>query len=500
LKHFIGLDLGTQSMKGILLNPEGELVASESVSYTPDYPQPNWAEHDVGDWIEALRTIIGGLISKSGIQAKEIGMLGLASQCGGIVPVGKNGESLRPCIIWLDRRAEPQCAKLKEKISEDEAFYIAGSAITSTLGAPKIMWIRDNEPEIYEKAVAFLEPGEYMVYYLTGELVADYAHASITMLFDVSKKEWSKKLADAAGLDLGRMYRIAAAADIAGTVKKNVAQYLGLDEGTRVVVGSGDQHAGSIGAGLTGPGKILNIMGTSEIIAGASTKPVYDETRLLKTHLHVDPTLWQIEQGALISGACVRWYVDNLARMSYSEMNEAASKAPPGSNGLIFLPALSGANSPVANGYARGIFFGLTMSHTLDYLTRSVYEGCSYAFRDNIERLDALDMAGDEIIAMGGGTNSELWMQIKSDLTGRPIRTVQNPEPTALGAAMLAGVAQKNFANFKEAADKLLKYGRVYEPNLALKPLYDEMYSFYRELFFNSGVLFDKYKNFPINP
>lgn len=493
MKHFIGIDLGTQSMKGILLNPSGKLVSSKTASYYPEFPKPNWCEHDVKDWEDALTKIIHGLLAESGVDKREIGMIGFASQCGGLVPIGYDGEALRKAILWLDHRAEPQCDEIRKSITDDECLHIIGSSVTSTLRAPKILWMRENEPDLYEKTMAFLEVGEYMVFYLTGRLASDYAHSSITALFDVGKKQWSEQMLKITGIDKAKLAPVMAAADIAGHLLPEIAGRLGLSEETQVVVGSGDQHAGSIGSGLVLPGQILNIMGTSEIVAGAFAKPVYDEEKLLKTHLHVDPNLWQIEQGSLVSGACVRWYVDNVARLSYEEMNSAAEKVTAGSDGLLFLPALSGSNSPRINGYARGIFFGLTMRHTLAHMTRAVYEGNSYAFRDNIERLNAMGMKDAKIIATGGGTRSPLWMQIKADMIGKEIQIVNNPEPTALGAAMLAGVAQKNFSSFGEAAEALLEYGRVYTPNPTLKGIYDDMYGFYRELYFGNEKLFEHY-------
>lgn len=495
MKHFIGIDLGTQSMKGILLNPEGRLLSTKTASYYPDFPRANWCEHDAGAWEAALREIVPAMVAEAGIAPDDVGALGFASQCGGLVPVGRDGNPVRKAILWLDRRAEPQCDAIRSHISDDECLHLIGSSVTSTLRAPKILWMRENEPELYEKTAYFLEVGEYMVYRLTGALTSDYAHTSITALFDVGKKEWSPRMLDITGISTDTLGKVMAAADMAGTLLPDQAKALGLSERTAVVVGSGDQHAGSIGSGLVGPGQILNIMGTSEIVAGAFDHPVYDEAKLLKTHLHVDPALWQIEQGSLISGACVRWYVDNVARMGYDELNEGAAKIPAGSDGLVFFPALSGSNSPVINGYARGIFFGLTMSHTLPHMTRALYEGNSYAFRDNIERLKVLGMDDCRIIATGGGTRSPVWMQIKADLVGMPIQVVDNPEPTALGAAMLAGVALGNFKDFGQAANCLLKYGRVYEPDPSQKARYDEMYGLYRQLYFANEPVFDHYKN-----
>ncbi len=494
MKYFVGIDLGTQSMKGILMSPEGVQITSAGASYIPDFPRPNWCEQDVYAWECALRDIIQKLMEKASVKPEEIGMIGFASQNGGVVPIGHDGKPLRKCILWLDRRAEPQCEYIGKHITEDEALHLIGSPVTSTLRAPKIMWLRDNEPQVYEKTKAFLEVGEYMVHFLTGELVSDYAHSAITALYDVENRKWSERMMDITGIEASKLCPIKAATDIAGNLTAKTAEFLGLTTATQAVVGSGDYNASAIGSGFVGTGKILNVMGTSEIIAGACDKPVYDDAKLLKTHLHVDPTLWQLEQAALISGACERWFLDNFARTSFDEMNAEAAKVSAGSEGLIFFPALGGANSPEVNGTARGFFFGMTMSHTLPYLTRALYEGCSYAFRDSIERLNALGMGNGEIIATGGGTRSAIWVQIKADLIGKPIKIVENSDTTALGAAIFAGVAQGNFSNLNEAVNRLIKYGREFEPNLALKAQYDEAYAFYRELYYHNKPMFEKYK------
>ena len=492
MKYFVGMDLGTQSSKGMLFSPEGAVVAQATAQYIPDFPRPNWCEQDVSVWTRGLRDILARLMADSGVPAREIGMIAFASQCGGMVPVAADGVPLAKCILWLDRRAEDQCQRVREQISDDEAYELVGAPISSSLRALKIMWLRENDPEAYERAVAYLEPGEYMVYYLTGELVGDYAHASITGLYDVAKREWSPRMFGITGIPREKMIALKAAGEVAGRIRPEAAAYLGLDGDTRVVVGTGDQHAASIGSGLVKPGNILNIMGTAEIIAVASPRVAYDPCRILRPHLHVDPAYWQVEQGALISGAAVRWYRDNLARVSYDEMNHLAAGAPAGSDGLLFFSGLSGATSPVVNGAARGIFFGLTMSHTLGHLTRAVYEGCACGFRDSIESLRSMGLDGGEIIAGGGGVKSPVWMQIKADLVGKVIRTLRTSDATPLGAGMLAGAAQGNFADFQQAADRLVEYGAVYEPNPANRGLYDELYGSYRELYFTAEPLFER--------
>lgn len=494
MKYFIGFDIGTQSSKGLLISPDGLVVAEATMDYLPIFPKPGWAEDDPANWIAAFRKIIAELKAKSGVKAKEIGAIGFASQCGGIVPVDEYGNALSKCIIWLDCRSEPQYKALSEKISDEEALYIVGSHLNASMCITKIMWVKENMPAVYEKAKAFLQPGEFMVSWLTGNMVGDFAHASMTMMYDVVNKKWSERMLEAAGIDIEKMYPIVAAADVAGTIKKALADELGLDANTKIVVGTGDEYAGFLGCGLAKPGKTMNISGTAEIVAAVSEKVVFDESGIIWTHLHPDPKYYGYEQGVLVSGGCLRWYKDTIARCSFEEIGAGAANVPVGSEGLLFLPYLQGAITPKANPSARGVFFGLTMNHSIDHMSRAVYEGVTFSFRDCIEVLDSMGgIAGDGVIVGGGGAKSSFWCQMKADMTGKSIQALKSKNPTAIGAAILAGVAQGNFSSLSEAADKMVELGRIYEPNLKLKAAYDEAYGFYRYCIESFEKPFSKY-------
>ncbi|MFI3170494.1 MAG: xylulokinase [Faecalibacterium sp.] len=498
MKYTIGIDLGTQSSKGVLVSPTGEIVTQATVQYLPDYPQPNWAEQDTQVWVNAFKEIVRELMFKSAVPASEIGTIGFASQCGSMVPVDEHCEALDKCIIWLDRRSEEQCPAIRAKIPNSEACELVGAPISSGLRAPKIMWLRENKPEIYEKATAFLECGEFMVYHLTGAIVSDYSHASITGLYDVAKREWSQKMLDYTGIPIEKLPPIRPAAEIAGTIRHSIANEWGLSLDTKFVVGVGDQFGAAIGSGLVAPGDILNIMGTAEVIASISDHAVCDKSLVLRGHLHADPRYWQIEQGALISGAAVRWFRDNVSRVSFDDMNALAEQSPAGANGLVFFSGMSGATSPQPNDMARGIFFGMTLGTKLGDLTRAVYEGCACGFRDSIDALQAIGLGSGDIIAAGGGINSKIWMQIKADMSGKRIRTLAESDSTPVGAAMLACVAEGNFRDFAQCAEKMVSYGAEYEPNLANKAIYDDIYGFYRNLYYTSEPLFEHYRRFGV--
>jgi len=493
MAYVVGCDVGSQSLKGVLVDGDGEIVAQASSPYDLHYPLSSWGEQDPDDWLRALREVVARLLYEQGIAAGEVGTLGLASQVDGVVAVGHEGTHLRPAIVWLDRRAEAQTMALGERIAEKRIFEITGLNLDSTHVAPKMLWMRDEEPEAYEAAETFLLPGSYVVFRLTGERAVDYSNASSTMLYDVREKGWSEEMLAAAGVDEGLLGRVVAAEEVAGTVTQDAAQQIGLEPGTRVVVGCGDEHGACLGAGLVTSDRICDITGTAEPVAVAAPEPVFDETGLVETHAHADSRLWLIENPGFVSGGSVRWYADNIARANnYEEMTFEAEKIQPGSEGLIFLPCLSGAMTPTWNGNARGVFFGLSMIHGQSHLNRAVLEGCAYGLRDIVDRFEALGLGGDEVRVVGGGAKSALWCQIKADVTGRVLRTLNNPEATATGAAMLAGVAEGTYATLDDAAERLVEFGATYEPRTDTKNVYDETYALYRKLYAALESVFDE--------
>jgi xylulokinase len=483
MPYVIGCDVGSQSLKGVLYDPEGCYVAEAARQYDMLFPHPGWAEQESSEWLRALREVVGELLARTGVAPAAIGCLGLASQVDGLVAVGPSGEALRPAIIWMDRRGEEETAALGRRIPADEVFALTGLNLDSSHVAPKILWLREHERAAFDRAGHLLLPGAFIVHHLTGEAVVDYSNASSSMLYDVRAKAWSPRMLDLAGLDAARLGRIAAADDVAGTLTPAAAAELGLTTATTVVVGCGDEHGACLGAGLVRPGLVCDITGTAEPVAVAAERPVFDETGLVETHAHADRRLWLIENPGFVSGGSVRWFADNIARSGYEDMTPGAERIPPGSEGLHFVPALSGAMTPTWNGAARGVFFGISMKHTQHHFTRAVFEGCTFGFRDIVDRFDGLGIDCPEVRVVGGGAKSRLWLQMKADATGRVLRTLANPEATAIGAAMLAGVAAGTFGSLDEAADAVVQLGDVYEPRPECRPAYDEAYATYRRLY-----------------
>jgi xylulokinase len=482
----IGCDVGSQSLKGVLLDPEGAVVAEASAAYPVHYPRPAWAEQDPLAWRRALGDVVRSLIRQAAIAADAVGTLGLASQVDGLVAVDGDAEPIHPAIIWLDRRATAQARALGASLDPAEIRRITGLNNDASHVAAKIAWLRDELPEVHERAAGLLLPGGSLVAWLTGERVLDHANASSTMLYDVTECTWSPEMLAVSGIDAAKLGTIRAASAIAGTIRPPAADVIGLSPDCQVVTGTGDEHGAALGAGGIRPGIVIDITGTAEPVAVAAQTPIIDETGLVETHGHADPRVWLVENPGFVSGGGVSWFRETIGQGATPEGLDAevAAGTAPGSDGVTFLPTLSGATAPRWNDRARGAFAGLSLNHGRAHLFRALLEGCTFALRDIVERLDALGLAGDHVRVVGGGARSDLWLQMKADVIGRPVRVLARGEATALGAAMLAGVGGGIFRDLDEAVERLtVLEPRVYEPDPSTSDAYDAAYHRYRRLF-----------------
>ncbi len=484
--YAIGCDIGSQSLKGLLLDPDGRVAAEASAAYDVEYPKPGWAQQDPHAWRRALADVIGRLIGKAAIGPASVGALGFASQVDGLVAVDQDAEPLHPAIIWLDRRGTDQTRRLRESITDDEVRRITGLNTDASHVAPKILWIRELHPQVYERAAGLLLPGSALVAWLTGEQVVDHANATSTLLCDVTTRTWSSRMLDVTAIDARRLGVIRAATEVVGPLRPAAAEAIGLTTLTQVVTGTGDEHGASLGAGAIRPGIVVDITGTAEPVCVAATTPVIDGSGLVETHGHADPRVWLVENPGFVSGGSVSWFRQAIGGGALpSQLDAEASAATrPGADGVTFLPALSGSTAPRWNDRARGVYAGLSLNHGRAHLFRALLEGCTFAVRDIVDRLDEMGLAGEEIRVVGGGARSSLWLQMKADVTGRPVRVLATAEATALGAAMLAGVGGRIFGDLDEAVDRMtVLEPAAYEPDPATRDAYEDAYGRYRRLF-----------------
>jgi xylulokinase len=487
--HVIGLDVGSQSVKGVLLGPGGTVVATARYGCEMRHRASGWAEQDPADWRLALTAVVRELLARSGIARADVGCLGLASQVDGVVPVDAELRPLRDAVIWLDRRATAQADALAARVGERELFEITGLNCDASHTAPKIMWLAEHEPRTYQQTRWLLPAGSYLVGWLTGRAVVDPANASSTLVYDVAKGAWSDQLLDAAGIDGGLLPEIRPATEVAGGLTEEAAAKLGLPVGCPVVVGTGDDHGAALAAGLLEPGLVVDVTGTAEPVGAVAGSLTLDPERLVETHAHAAPGTLFVENPGFVSGGSTLWLAGSVLRCTQAELLELAATAPAGSDGVLFLPALSGATAPRWNSDMRGAFAGLGMNHGGAELARAVLEGCAYALRDIVDRLAALGLAqpagpGGEVRVVGGGARSKLWLQIKADALNRPVRPVLAEEPTAVGAAMLAGVAAGMFPDLRAAvAATVALPPDPIEPDPVRAERYAEGYAAYRRLY-----------------
>jgi xylulokinase len=482
--HVIGADVGSQSVKAVLMDPDGTVLGCASRPCSMSHPMSGWAEQRPGDWRDSLAGAVRDVRERAGVAAGEVAALGLACQVDGMVAMDDRGDALRPAIIWLDRRGEAQATRFADRVGAARLAELTGLQPDASHSAPKAMWLLEHEPEAMRDARWLAPVASYLVGWLTGAVVQDHANASSSMLYDLHARAWSPELADAAGLDVERLPTILPSHETAGSLTAAAAEALGLTRDCVVAVGTGDDHAATVGAGAHVPGVVVDVTGTAEPVTTPAARAVVDGEGLVETHAHAIDEMLLVENPGFVSGGSTAWLAGILGMDSQAEIFARAQQAPAGSEGVLFLPALSGAMTPRWNAAMRGCFGGLALGQHDAHLCRAVLEGCAYALRDIVDRFDALGVGADELRVVGGGARSRLWMQIKADVTGRPVRRVMGEEATATGAAMLAAVAAGTFDDLPAAMDRLVSLDdEVFRPDPACADVYAEGYARYRGLY-----------------
>ncbi len=496
MQYVIGCDIGSQSLKAILVSAEGEICGEASASYPIEFPQPAWAEQSALCWLDGMTQAVHSLLAHTGVSPRQVTAIGLAAQVDGVVPIDRRGQPLHPAIIWMDRRAEEQCELVGRKISPHAVLESTGLNLDPSHVAPKIRWLADHKPGVFEKTSHFLLPGSYVAFALTGELGVDYSNASSTLLMDIRTRSWSPEMCRVFDISMQRLPPIYPATQALGVLLPEMAGRLGLTAATRVVLGSGDEHAACLGAGVTRAGLVCDIAGTAEPVCASSQVALLDTSGLVETHCHADPGLWLLENPGFASGANYRWFRDQFAAReaaqaaqegtdAYALLDAAAGTIPAGSEGLIMLPCLMGAMTPAWNASARGVFMGFTLAHRREHFCRAILEASAYAVRDITDQMRRIGLAPSEIRLVGGGARSPLWRQIKADVTGLPVSITGVTETTALGAAMLALVGAGILGSLSEGVERMARVVETRDPDPRVSALYEDYYQLYRATYFS---------------
>lgn len=492
-RYILAHDLGTSGNKAVLYRADGTLAASAVASYETRYPRPGWAEQDPEDWWRAVCDSSRALIARAGIAPGEVACVSFSAQMMGCLLVDKDGAPLRPMIIWADTRAAAEEKRMIETLGMETVYRITGHRASASYSAAKLLWVRGNEPEVYAKAYKMLHAKDFIIHRLTGRFVTDYSDASGTNLFDLRKKEWSREICGALEIPLGLLPEPRPSAETAGTVTADAARACGLLAGTPVVIGGGDGSCACVGAGVVAEGNTYCVLGSSSWISTASREPVFDDEMRTFNWVHLDPALYTPCGTMQAAGVSYSWYRDTLcgeeiraAReagvSAYALIDEAARRAPPGADGLLYLPYLLGERSPRWDHAARGAFVGLGVTTTKAEMSRAVMEGVGYNLKVILDILDERQPI-EALTVIGGGAKGRLWLEILADIWQKPLEApAYLEEATSLGAAVCGGVGVGMFPDYSVARRFNKTAGRI-EPNPANADRYKILYQAFNEAY-----------------
>lgn len=495
MKYLLGVDLGTSGTKTVLFDEKGNSIASKTIEYPLYQPKNGWAEQDPLDWYNAAINSIKTVVTESKVDPKDVVSLAIAGQMHGLVMLDKDGKVLRKSILWCDARTGKQCDEITERVGKKRLIEINANPALSGFTAPKILWVRENEKDIYDKCATILLPKDYVRYMLTNELAMEITDASGTNLLDIKKREWSGEILEKLEIDPSLMPPLIESCAVAGKLTKEAAEATGLCEGTIVAGGAGDNAAAALGTGVCRDGQAFVTLGTSGVVFAHTSKVSIDPLGRVHTFCAAVPGTWTAMSCTLAAGLSLRWVRDELyshengectkeGKDVYDYMTGAAAKVPSGSDGLIYLPYLMGERSPVLDPEARGVFFGLSARHQKSHLTRAVLEGITLSQRHNLEVLHDMDITPKTLAACGGGGRSPFWRQMLADILKCEVTTIESKEGPALGAAILAAVAAGIYSKVEDAVDALVKKGAdEAKPADAEVKRYDEIFNLYQSLY-----------------
>jgi len=494
MAYLLGVDIGTSGTKTVLFDEMGNIIASALAEYPMYQPYIGWAEQDAEDWWKAACSTIKEIIHKSSVKPEEIKGVGLSGQMHGAVFLDKNNEVLRRAIIWCDQRSYKECEQITSLAGKEKLIEITANPALTGFTASKVMWIKNNEPEIFEKTRKILLPKDYVRFRLTGEFATEVSDASGMQFMDIPKRQWSGEILHILGIDRSLLADLYESQEVSGKITKQAAELTGLKEGTPVVGGAGDQAAGAIGNGIVKPGVISSTIGTSGVVFAYSDSVRIDKKGRVHTFCHAVPNTWHVMGVTQGAGLSLKWFRDNFCSEEinaaqkegidpYVLMDQEACEVSAGCGGLIYLPYLMGERTPHLDANARGVFFGLSAKHTKKDMIRAVMEGVVYSLRDCLEILKEMNIEVKEVRASGGGGKSKLWRQMQADVFGNEIVTINSSEGPALGVALLAGVGTGVYGSVEEACDAVIKQKDRLKPDMTLHSKYTEYYNVYKKLY-----------------
>lgn len=490
MAHFLGIDIGTSGTKTLVVSEKGAILAEAAQGYGLAMPKPLWTEQNPEDWWQATIATVRAAMKKAKLKPADIKAIGLSGQMHGSVFLDKNHQVVRPALLWNDQRTKAECDEIEQRAGGRKKLIqmVANPALTG-FTAPKILWLRNHEPKNFAKTVKVLLPKDDIRRRLTGEYATEVSDASGMLLLDVAKRNWSTKLLEKLELEASLFAKVYESEEVTGKLTAAAAKELGLTTDCVVVGGAGDCAANAVGTGVVEGGILSNSLGTSGVMFVHSDEMQVDPQGRLHTFCHAVRGKWHMMGVTLSAAGSLQWFVEQICKEvngkknAYDIINEEAAQAPRGSEGLFFLPYLSGERTPHADSNARGCFVGLTLSHSRGHLARSIMEGVAYSLRDSLAILAQMKVPVKQIRASGGGAKSPLWRQIQADVFGQDVVTINAEQGPAYGVALLAAVGAGSYKNIQEACAATIRVVSRTAVDKKAVPTYDRGFPVYQQLY-----------------
>jgi len=494
MKFLLGLDVGTTSTRALLIDENGKLVSSSTSEYRLITPKPGWAEQIPDDWWAASVKTIKEVIKKSNTAPEDIACIGLSGQMHGSVFLNSSGDVIRPAILWCDQRTYRQCETIYKIFGHSGFIKLSYNRALPGFTAPKILWLAENEPENYKKVSKILLPKDFIRYKLSNTYATEVSDASGTVLMDIPSRNWSDEILEGLKIEKNLLPQVFESSVVTAKVSSEASAITGLTEGTPIVGGGSDNAAGAVGSGIVKNGLISDSIGTSGVVFASSDRPLYDPEGRVHSFCHAVSGKWHLTGVTLSAAGSLRWYFNKFGPTGdirkdfpdidgYDLLDRQAERVPAGSDGLIFLPYLSGERTPYADPYARGVFFGISYLHGPDHFVRSIMEGVAFSQLDCLSLMRGLNINSEKIILFGGGAKSGTWRQIISDILNSNIVTLNVEEGPAFGAAIIAGVGCGIFPSIEEAVGRMIYKEKENNPVAENVEMYNKIYSIYKSLY-----------------
>jgi xylulokinase len=488
----LGVDIGTTSVKAVVIDKDGSLLAQASQEYPTTYPHPNWAEQNPDDWFAALRHVLGNLWTRDAIDPRSLAAMSVSCQAPTITAVDVGGRPLAPAQLWMDRRGDAECRWLADYVGEEEVARINGGRIDPYYVAPKWLWLQRHAPAIERAAHKLLFPNGFIIHKLCGEFTIDLSHGPLTLFFHSAHQIWSGDLLARMGLDEAKLPPLRPCSQVVGKVNNEAAATTGLPAGLPVVAGMTDGTAAGVEAGLVRPGDAVEMTGQSTVLLICSDRPYLG--RELIPLGHAAPGLHLVVGALVASGGALRWFRDQLGEAereqaarsgadAFDLLTRLGEQSEPGANRLIFLPYMYGERSPIWDSNARGVFCGLSLATTKGDMVRAVMEGAAYGLRHNMAAAEEAGFTARQLACVGGGARSALWNQIKANVLQRPVHLPQAATGAPMGDAIVAAVGAGIYPTIQAAVDAMVRRGAVFTPDPTWAARYNALYRIYINLY-----------------